>query len=294
MLQSMTGYGRGINERLGKTFTVEIKSVNHKYFDCYIRSPRQLIFLDEKTRSYLSKNISRGKVDVFISLEDGLDAEKEVTLDIGLAKAYKNAVQDLCEALDIENKSDSTLQTLLRFPDVIKPAKKDDGEDELWNGLFPALEAATANFIRMREKEAEYLAGNIILSIDIIKKITDELTQKTKFIADEYKQKLESRIKDLRASAPVDENRIALELILYLDKCDVSEELTRLESHVNQLTATIQSKGPAGKKLDFLAQETNREINTIGAKSQDLKISRAIIELKCEVEKIREQIQNIE
>ncbi len=293
MVRSMTGFGRGNYNESGKEFTVEIKSVNHRYIDFYIKLPRQIAYLEERVREVVSKSIFRGKVDIFISFEDRSEDSKNVMLDEALAGAYIQAVESLKDKYGL--KDDISVSLVSRFPDVLRIEKTEDDEEQLWSILNRALEAAVDSLVQMREKEGNELRMSLLQKADYMENIISQITNRSPEVVIEYKQKLENRIKELLNQQTVDENRIAMEVAIFADRCGIDEELVRLGSHLLQLRDILSiKKQPVGRKLDFLVQEINREINTIGSKSNDIVITKSVLELKSETEKIREQIQNIE
>lgn len=293
MVRSMTGFGRGNCNENGKEFTVEIKSVNHRYIDFYIKLPRQIAYLEERVREVVSKSIFRGKVDIFISFEDRSEDSKNVMLDEALAGAYIQAVESLKDKYGL--KDDISVSLVSKFPDVLRIEKTEDDEEQLWSILNKALEAAVESLVQMREKEGNELRMSLLQKADYMENIISQITNRSPEVVIEYKQKLENRIKELLNQQTVDENRIAMEVAIFADRCSIDEELVRLGSHLLQLRDILSiKKQPVGRKLDFLVQEINREINTIGSKSNDIIITKNVLELKSETEKIREQIQNIE
>ncbi len=293
MVRSMTGFGRGTFSDNGKEFTVEIKSVNHRYVDFYIRMPRQISFFEDKIREVVSKSISRGKVDIFVSFEDRSEDSKVVALDEALAGAYIQATNQIKEKYNIQE--DISLSLITRFPDVLRVEKNEADEEQLWNILNKAIDAAVSSLISMREREGAELRSSILQKASYMQEIITEISKRSPDVVLEYKQKLENRINDLLGQQSIDENRLAMEVAIFADKCSIDEELVRLGSHMLQLADILKIKNqPVGRKLDFLVQEINREINTIGSKSNDINITKFVLELKSETEKIREQIQNIE
>lgn len=293
MVRSMTGFGRGTFSENGKEFTVEIKSVNHRYVDFYIRMPRQISFFEDRIREVVSKSVSRGKVDIFVSFEDRSEDSKVVTLDEALAGAYIQAANKIKEKYNIQD--EISLSLITRFPDVLRVEKHEADEDELWSILSKAIEAAVNSLISMREREGSELRNSILQKALYMQEIIAEISKRSPEVVLEYKQKLENRINDLLGQQTIDENRLAMEVAIFADKCSIDEELVRLGSHMLQLSDILKIKNqPVGRKLDFLVQEINREINTIGSKSNDINITKFVLELKSETEKIREQIQNIE
>ncbi|AEY66309.1 YicC/YloC family endoribonuclease [Clostridium sp. BNL1100] len=293
MVRSMTGFGRGTFSDNGKEFTVEIKTVNHRYIDFYIKLPRQIGYLEERVREVASQSLFRGKVDIFISFEDRSDNSRSVTLDEPLASAYIQAVEKLKEKYSL--KDDLSVSLISRFPDVLRIEKNEDDEEHLWSVLKKALDLAIASLLQMREKEGNELRNSLLQKADYMETIISDISQRSPQVVTEYKQKLEYRIKELLNQQTVDENRIAMEVAIFADRCGIDEELVRLGSHLTQLRDILNiKKQPIGRKLDFLVQEINREINTIGSKSNDIIITKNVLELKSEAEKIREQIQNME
>jgi uncharacterized protein (TIGR00255 family) len=293
MVRSMTGFGRGTFSDSGKEFNVEVKSVNHRYIDFYIKLPRQIAFLEERVREIVSKSIYRGKVDIFISFEDRSEDSKSVTLDEALADAYIQAIEKLKEKYNLAD--DLSVSLVSRLPDVLRIEKNEDDEEQLWKVLNNALEVAISSLIQMREKEGNELRDSLLQKADNMQDIIKHISERSPEVVSEYKLKLENRIKDLLNQQTIDENRIAMEVAIFADRCSIDEELVRLGSHLSQLRDILSiQQQPVGRKLDFLVQEINREINTIGSKSNDIIITKNVLELKSETEKIREQIQNIE
>lgn len=293
MVRSMTGFGRGTFSESGKEFTVEIKSVNHRYIDFYIKLPRQIAYLEERVREAVSKSIFRGKVDIFISFEDRSDDSKSIMLDEPLAGAYIQAIEKLKNKYSL--KDDLSVSLVSRFPDVLRIEKTQDDEEQLWSILRTALDMAVASLLQMREKEGNELRSSLLQKAEYMEEIISQITDRSPEVVIEYKQKLENRIKELLNQQTIDENRIAMEVAIFADRCGIDEELVRLGSHLIQLRDILNiKKQPVGRKLDFLVQEINREINTIGSKSNDITITKCVLELKSETEKIREQIQNME
>ena len=292
MIKSMTGYGRGENSTEDRKFTVEIKSVNHRYNDISIKLPRSMVFLEDKIRKTISKNISRGKTDVYISFETLSTDDVCVKLNEALAEAYFEKLVILKDKFGIE--STDTLSLVARFPDVITVEKVQTEEDVIWDSLYPALDEAISKFIEMRSIEGEALKNDILLKAENIENLVKEVKERAPIVVVEYKEKLTARLQELMGQVDIDEQRIATEVAVFADRGCIDEEITRLESHIIQLRSILDEGGLVGRKLDFLVQEMNRESNTIASKSNDITITKASIELKSEIEKIREQIQNIE
>ncbi|MGL4790262.1 MAG: YicC/YloC family endoribonuclease [Anaerotignaceae bacterium] len=292
MIRSMTGYGKGENEAHNRRFTVEIKSVNHRYNDISIKSPKFMNYLEDKIRKTLMKKILRGKTDVYINFENYSEDDIAIKLNSHLAKAYMEKLNLLEETYGIT--SNNKLDLVAKFADVITMEKLEESDDIIWETLEPALIQATDAFIAMREAEGLALKEDILAKNEKIKSIVDTIKEKSPKIIEEYKERLTARLTELLDKAPVDEQRIAQEITIFADKSCVDEEITRLYSHIEQLKQIFEDEGSIGRKLDFLVQEMNREANTTGSKSNDIEITKASILLKTEIEKIREQIQNIE
>jgi len=288
----MTGFGRGEVQKGGKSFSVEIKTVNHRYSDISIKMPKQISFLEEKVRETINKSLSRGKADVFITYEDFGEGKKNALIDEALAKAYIQAAELLRDKFGI--KDDITVSLVARFPDVIKLQDVKEDEDELWYLLKTALDIAIEGLIKMRENEGKKLENDLLLKGEFIEKKLKEVKKRAPEVVKEYKYKLENRIKELMEQKLLDENRISMEVALFADRCSIDEEIVRLQSHIDQMRETLRLQEPVGRKLDFLIQEMIREVNTIGSKANDLVIIKEVLEIKSEIEKMREQIQNIE
>lgn len=292
MIRSMTGFGRGLARDGGKEFLVEIKTVNHRYSDIFIKMPRQLTFLEDKIRDTIGKSLSRGKIDLYINYTDTGEDSKNVLLDEALAKAYIQSLQLLKTKYNL--KDDISVSLVARFPDILRVEKAEDDEEALWTLLKKALVSALEALIIMRENEGEKLKADLLEKTLYMEEIIKNISLRSPEVVREYKLKLENRIKELLDQQTVDESRLATETAIFADRCSIDEELTRLGSHINQVRQTFENKEPVGRKLDFLVQEMNREINTIGSKANDLVIGKSVVELKSELEKIREQVQNLE
>lgn len=292
MVKSMTGFGRGEFSQDGKEFTVEIKTVNHRYSDVFIKMPRQIAFLEDRVRDQVGKAISRGKIDVFITYYNYSDDSKFVTFDEALAKAYISSVEALRDRYGL--KDDISVSLISRFPDVLKVEQNEEDEEVVWSMLHIAVDNALASLVMMRENEGEGLKKILLERADYIEGIIAEISKRAPEVPKDYKLKLEARIKELLQQQAVDESRIATEVAIFADRCSIDEELVRLASHIGQMREALSMNQPIGRKLDFLVQEMNREINTIGSKANDLSITKNVVEIKSEIEKVREQIQNIE
>lgn len=292
MIKSMTGFGRGESVKGGKKFTVEIKTVNHRFIDVCIKCPRSISFLEDKVREVILGSLHRGKVDVVIIYEDNEEGNSTAVTDVNLADSYVKAFQLLKERYDL--KDDIGISLFAKLPDVIKIQKREDDHDLLWDILKDALSVSVDNLIKMREAEGENLKNKLLDKLSVIKEKLELIKSRAPHVVIDYKAKLEDRISALIDKSDVDDERLAMEVALFADKCSIDEEIIRLESHISQFRDTLNSNDAVGRKLDFLVQEINREINTIGSKANDLTITKAVIDVKAELEKIREQVQNIE
>lgn len=293
MICSMTGFGRGSTEEGGKrSFTVEIKSINHRYMDLNIRMPRSLISLEERIRKYVNERINRGKVDIFITYNNYEKAELVANFNQNLGDSYVKCLKEIAERYGL--KDDISVSLVARFPDVVYVDEKAEDLDEIWELLKSPLKNSIDMLVNMRISEGEKLGEDIVKKCMAIKSNVDKIEEKAPELVVQYKQKLTDRLKELLDSTQIDENRLNLELAIFADKTSIDEEITRLNSHINQLTQTLKSDEPVGRKLDFIVQEMNREANTIASKSVDLDVTNFALNIKNEIEKIREQIQNIE
>ncbi len=298
MVRSMTGYGRcemTAESQTGDTrnIVVEIKSVNHRFLEVGMRVTRDFSFIEDPVRKFISSRLGRGKVDVFISVGSSENAESEVSVNVPLAKAYADALARLsAECPGVTN--DVTASLLARYPDVITVRKKPEDEETILAEVMPAVESALGDFIAMREAEGERMKADVLSRAKTILSIVGEIEQRAPQIVLEYKSRLTERMKELLESASVDEQRIATEAAIFADKIAVDEETVRLRSHFTQMNDVLSNGGAVGRKLDFIVQEMNREANTIGSKITDATLAHKVVDIKAELEKIREQIQNIE
>lgn len=292
MIKSMTGYGKSEQTIDSLNVTVEIKSVNHRYFEFSARVPREYGFLEEKLKKYCNSLITRGKVECYVSVEDLEEREMEVNVNETLAAGYVKALKELSERFGL--KDDISAVTLSRYPDVITLHKASEDEDRIWNAVKTVAETAVSKFIEMRETEGSKLRGDILSRADYIIECVEFIEGRSPETVREYNEKLKQRMKELLGDAAVDEQRLLNEAAIYADKIAVDEETVRLRSHISQLREFMNSSEAIGRKLDFLVQEINREANTIGSKAQDVDIAKKVIAIKAEVEKIREQVQNVE
>ena len=292
MIKSMTGYGRAAQTIAGMAVTVEIKSVNHRYFEFSSRTPRAYGFLDEKLKSFIQSSVSRGKVECSVQIESLEEAEVQVQLNASLAQGYLKALSELSVRFGLEN--DVRVSTLSRYSDIFSIRKAEADEEKIWEAVRTVTAEALERFIAMRLREGERLREDILSRADAILSHVEFIESRSPETVREYNEKLLSRMQTVLESAQVDEQRILLEAAIYADKVAVAEETVRLRSHIDQLREFFNAEEAVGRKLDFLVQEINREANTIGSKAQDVEIARRVIDVKAEVEKIREQIQNIE
>ena len=292
MIKSMTGFGRCEVLKDSRKFTVELKSVNHRYLDVNIRMPKKLNFFETSIRTLLKSYADRGKVDIFITYEDLSQSQVSVKYNAALAAEYLKYLNQMAEEFSLDN--DVRVSTLSRYPEVFTMEECSEDEDELWNGLKEALEGAFSQFVEMRTKEGERLKEDILLKLDLLSEQIRFIEERSPQIIAEYRTKLEEKMRELLEDTQIDDNRIAAEVILFADKICKDEEVVRLKSHIQHMKETLEESNGIGRKLDFNAQEMNREANTILSKANDLDISNRAISLKTEIEKIREQIQNIE
>ena len=293
MVRSMTSFGRSSSEEGKKRVsTVEMKSVNSRYLDVNIRMPKSIISLEEEIRKMISNSLNRGKVDVFINIKNYNEGAGVPKVDINLAQGYLQCLKEIEEKLNIKN--DISVMQIARFPEVITMIEEEDKTDEIWEELKPLISSSLDMMINMREVEGEKLKEDILIKINQIEDLVSKVEEFADSIPKVFKQKLEERLKDLLGNVEVDENRIATEVCILADKATVDEEIIRLNSHINQVRETLKLNEPIGRKLDFIVQEMNRETNTIGSKSSDIKMTNIVIDIKNILEKIREQVQNIE
>ena len=293
MIKSMTGYGSAEKEIGGKIITVEIKSVNHRFFEFSCRTSRGYAFLEEKLKSYVSSRVSRGKIDMFVSiLSVDEEGAVEVMVNHSLAEGYVKAMAELSERYGIEN--DTTSSLVARFPDVLTVHKAPEDEDEVLSAVLSVASKAVDKFISMREVEGEKLYEDVLSRANKILSIVEVIEEYSPGIVEEYEKRLRSRIEELLGSNTYDPQRVLTEVAIFADKVAVAEETVRLRSHIAQLNTFMNVSESIGKKLDFIVQEMNREANTIGSKIQDAKLAHEVVNIKGEIEKIREQIQNIE
>ncbi|MDO5141978.1 MAG: YicC/YloC family endoribonuclease [Eubacteriales bacterium] len=291
-MKSMTGYGRAKQAREGRTITVELRAVNHRYLDCTVKAPRQYGFLDDAVKKAAAARIARGKVEVFVSVEIEEGGDVAITVDHALAGRYLDALRSLSERYGLRD--DVTVTTLARMPDVLGTERIEQDADELTRDVLAVFEQACDGFDQMRCREGEKLENDVRQRCDAIEKLVGEVEQRAPVRVREYRERLLARMHEVLADRSIDETRIVTEAAIFADKTAVDEETVRLRSHLHQLDGMLREQQPVGRKLDFLVQEMNREANTIGSKANDVALARIVVDIKSEIEKIREQIQNIE
>ncbi len=293
MITSMTGYGRAQANILNKDITIEIKSVNHRFFDFNSRIPRIYGFLDEKLKSYLKKYINRGKIDVFVLIVNSDSEAVDVSLDRSLLNGYIKSLRTMQQEYNLID--DISVSTIARYNDIFVVKKNEDSTEILWEAVKTVTDLALDGYIKMKKNEGEKLKSQMLCSCDNIEKIVAQIEQRSPICVTEYRKKIEERMKELLEDTNIDENRLLLETAIFADRIAVNEEIVRLNSHISQFKSLLNTtKDAIGKKLDFIIQEMNREINTIGSKANDLEITKQVVEVKSQIENIREQIQNIE
>ena len=292
MIKSMTGFGRCEIAENNRKFTVEMKSVNHRYLDVNIKMPKKLNFFESSIRTELKKYISRGKVDIFITYEDFSVSNTTVRYNRYVAAEYLKYLDQMAEEFQLDN--DVRVSTLSKYPEVFTMEEQTMDEEELWKSLEKAVAGAAEGFVQTRIVEGEHLKDDLIAKLDGMLELVDFITERSPQILEEYHTRLVEKVKELLGDTQIDEGRLLTEVAIMADRVCVDEELVRLRSHIETTKNTLTEGGSIGRKLDFIAQEMNREANTILSKANDLAVSNCAIELKTEIEKVREQIQNIE
>ncbi|MCP1101554.1 uncharacterized protein (TIGR00255 family) [Aequitasia blattaphilus] len=293
MIKSMTGFGRCEQVSESRKITVEMKGVNHRYLDVNIRMPKKLNFFETAIRSLLKKSVTRGKVDIFISYEDTADGQMSLRYNEALAAEYMEKLMVIKEQFNLDN--DVRVSTMARFPEVLTMEEQTIDEDELWSELEKALSGAISQFVETRILEGENLKEDILSKLDGMLHNINIINEHAPEIVSNYRTKIENKVKEVLEDTQMDESRIVQEVVVFAEKICTDEETVRLESHIGHMKDTLNSKDSGiGRKLDFIAQEMNREANTILSKANDLMVSNQAIDLKTEIEKVREQIQNIE
>lgn len=291
MIKSMTGYGKeSISENL-RNYQIEIKSVNHRYLDISVKMPRALSYLEEEIKKLISEKLKRGKVDVFVTFENNSAEGKQIKINTEIAKIYIDELKKLAEQEAISANIEVT--EISKYPDVLSIQNTQD-EDKIKKELLEVTNTAVERLIQMRQAEGSKIAEDLLKRIQYIKQKIEKISKLSTGLIEEYVVKLENRIKEILVNQEIDESRLAQEVVIYADKCSIEEEVTRLDSHILQFEKLINSNEAIGKKLDFIIQEMNRETNTIGSKANNLDITNGVIDIKTELENIREQVQNIE
>lgn len=292
MIKSMTGFGRAQETVNGMLVTVELKSVNHRYFEFNAKVPRAYGFLEEKLKSFIGTSVSRGKVECYVSIENLETGDVEVAVNVPLAGAYVQAMHELSETFKLRDELSAT--ALTRFPEILTVRKVQLDEERVWEAVQQVTDKAVANFVEMRKVEGDKLREDLLMRADSILELVSFVETRSPQTVKDYNEKLKKRMEELLGNTQIEEQRLLTEAAIFADKIAVDEETVRLRSHIAQLRAFMDSVEPIGRKLDFLVQEINREANTIGSKAQDVEIAKTVIDIKAEVEKIREQVQNIE
>ena len=292
MIKSMTGFGRGHKVLNGRDITVEIRAVNHRYYEFSARIPRSLGYIEEKLKSLLQGRINRGKVEVSVLVCNVEAADEKITINRDIVKDYIEALRSVKDEFSLSD--DLSLSNVLRIPDAFTVVKTETDEEQLWEDIKSAAEEALEHFIAMREAEGERMKQDVMSRLDRIEEWVGIVEQRSPMIVEEYRKKLYDKMCEVLNSTNIDEGRILMEAGIFSEKTAVDEETVRLRSHIAQFRTMLDSGEPVGRKLDFLVQEMNRETNTIGSKVQDIEVTKIVVDQKSEIEKIREQIQNIE
>lgn len=291
-MHSMTGYGKGVSKRDGKTITIEIKTVNHRFLDCNIKLPRNFLFVEDRVKKAVSSAISRGHVDLYLTYEQSSTDEGAYTVDLELANNYLTAVRKLENGTGLAN--DVTLSTLLRVGDIVTRQQSVEDEDLLAEMTLEAASEALDNLKVMREKEGQSQKADIASKLDTIEACLARIKEFAPKVVEDYRALLNARIAEVVEPSLVDKQRLATEVALYADHCAIDEEITRLSTHISNMRSLLEATEPVGRKMDFLVQEFNRETNTIGSKANDMRITKEVLAIKNEIEKMREQAANIE
>ena len=293
MAISMTGFGRGEFKDDNYHFLIECKTINHKYCDINVRLPRKISFLEDKIRNYVKNFVKRGRVDLYIKLDLIGSEDVNLKFDDKLASQYVNILNEIKEKFNLQD--DISVMSVAKFPDIVKCEEKEEDEDLYWSMLREALDITLEKLGQMRQEEGKKLAEDTLERCDTLRSYVDEIEKYSDTIVNEYKEKLNNRIKEILEDPNIiDENRLAQEVAIFADKSNITEEIVRFRSHIEQLKKTVVKNDSIGRKIDFLIQEMNREVNTMGSKSSNINITNLVVEVKSELEKIREQIQNIE
>ncbi|MCI7085309.1 YicC family protein [bacterium] len=292
MIKSMTGFGRSQRTVDGREITVEIKSVNHRYFEFSCRTTRGYGFLEEKLKSYISQRVARGKVDMFVSLSAPQDEQATVTVNHRLASGYISAMRELGKTYGLAD--DISITAVAGYPDIFTVSREPEDEEKVCSDVLSVVDEAMEAFISMREAEGERLKADILARVETILSIVEKIEKRSPETVSEYEKRLKDKITETLGDRTIDEQRVLTEVAIFSDKVAVAEETVRLRSHMAQLKKFFEGDMPAGRKTDFIIQEMNREANTIGSKVQDAEIAHMVVDIKAEIEKIREQVQNVE
>lgn len=292
MIKSMTGYGRAVQELHGRNITVEVKSVNHRYFDCTVKTSRMFSFLEDPVKKAAQSAVSRGKMDIYVSVDDSHSDDVQVLFNEHIFEAYLRSMKDMAEKYGLRD--DVSVTSLGRYPEVFSIEKREADADEIRQDVLAVLEAALAEYTAMRAREGERMYEDISSRGKYIGEMVAGIAARAPEVVAEYRERITQRIREILDGVQPDEGRLLTEAALFADRTAIDEELVRLGSHLSQLEDMLQDTVPVGRKLDFLVQELNRETNTIGSKANDLTITRTVVDIKAEIEKIREQVQNIE
>lgn len=292
MIKSMTGYGGAKGSAEGLSVSIELKSVNNRYLDVSVKLPRTMLFAEEPIKAAVGWHISRGKVDVFVTVDQYASDDMEVRVNEPLLKGYIEALSSAAEKFGLQN--DMTVMSLCRLPDVLSTDRREIDSSALMTGITEILERALTEYDAMRLREGEKLRDDVLARLETISRLTGVVEENAPKTVAEYRARLEQKLQEVLATANIDESRVLTEAAIFADKIAVDEETVRLRSHISQLRGLTNGESPAGRKMDFLIQELNREANTIGSKCQNADIAHVVVELKAEIEKIREQIQNVE
>lgn len=292
MVKSMTGYGRGEQTLHDRKITVELRSVNNRYLDCSVRMPRLYLFAEDAIKTKVQQSISRGKVDVFITLDSSAAEQLKVSVNRSVADGYHSALKELAQIYGLED--DISVSLLTRFPDVLLAEKAEEDAEQVAQDICAVLDLALADFDQMRTREGQRLSDDILSRAAAIENMVSFVEERSPQTVSEYRARLEERMREVLENTQLEPSRILTEAAIFADKVAVDEETVRLRSHIAQLREMLSKGGATGRKLDFLIQEFNREANTIGSKCNDIQISRQVVDIKAEIEKIREQVQNIE
>ncbi len=292
MLRSMTGYGRSQKILNGRDILVEIRSVNHRYYEYSSRIPRIYNYIDEKLKALLKTSISRGKVEVSVTVNSIEGKDALIAINSGIAAGYINALRGAADDLNLQD--DLKLSNLLRLPDVFNVQKAPDDEEQIWNDVSDVVTEALERFVDMRQVEGEKLRNDVTEKAELILEMVSKVEELSPLTVENYRNRLYTKLSEILENNDIDQQRIVTEAAIFAEKVAVDEETVRLRSHISQLKTMLDSDEAVGRKLDFIVQEMNREVNTIGSKAQDLNITKLVVDMKAEIEKIREQIQNIE